>query len=527
VVPDCVATSKCTIGSSPNCQRLKDRFLAVQAGITDERDELQGKIHFKQQFCEEQSLSFTEQIESMNENLRKTQANLATATEDQNLAESGSHQKAAQHELTAKEYTDRKAVCCETQNTAESELCALEKIRGELMKMEGDPVFISDCVVSDWMDEECSATCGGGFGIQTRGVIVQPEGGGVTCPPLRDQRNCNMDACPVDCKVDDWSGWTSCSAECGGGVMERSRNVLVQAQHDGEPCEPGENEIACNIQNCDKPCVLSDWTSFTQCSKSCSAGSHRRFKTVMEEAVGQGGCPDPQSEERLHIWDHSCNQWKCRSPVTCNSKVDVVIVIDGSASLGQEGWKNSKSLTGKLVGALTSGTRDARVAVELFSGPKDWDDYLGCTGGSEGKTIDMKVQCGIEWVSHFSNDTQALNASAQAMDWPQSTTLTSVALGQAEAELVHGREDAQSVVVVITDGVPMSQRNTRSASMKLIDQGVKMLWVPVGNKAPLDLIKELASLPVDEHVIQIGSFSELGTQTTIDDIVSSICPVLI
>jgi len=308
--------------------------------------------------------------------------------------------------------------------------------------------------------------------------------------------------------------------------MERSRNVVVQPQHDGEPCEPEMSSIACNIAACDKPCVLSDWTPFTQCSKSCNIGSHRRFKTVVEEAIGQGHCADPQSEERLQVIAGGCNPWSCHSPVTCNSKVDVVIVIDGSASLGQEGWTNSKSLTGKLVEAITSGTRDARVAVELFSGPKDWDDYLGCTGDSNGKTIDMKVQCGIEWVSHFSNDTQALNASAQAMDWPQSTTLTSVALGQAEAELVHGREDAQSVVVVITDGVPMSQRNTRSASMKLIDQGVKMLWVPVGSKAPLDLIKELASLPVEEHVIQIGSFSELGTQKTIDDIVSSICPVV-
>jgi len=138
----------------------------------------------------------------------------------------------------------------------------------------------------------------------------------------------------------------------------------------------------------------------------------------------------------------------------------------------------------------------------------------------------MKTQCGIEWVSLFTNDSETLQETLTTdMEWPQSTTLTSVALGQAENMLVQGRETANSVVIVVTDGKPMSQRNTKSASQKLQEKA-KVVWIPVGNSAPIELIMELASLPKKENVIQISNFEQLEQDGTINDIVSTSCPVL-
>merc|ERR1712083_304512 len=100
-----------------------------------------------------------------------------------------------------------------------------------------------------------------------------------------------------------------------------------------------------------------------------------------------------------------------------------------------------------------------------------------------------------------------------------SSTLTSVALGQAESELTRGRTDANSVVIVITDGWPMSPTGTKQAAKKLMGTA-KVLWVPVGKNAPINLIKEMASLPQKDHVIPIKNFAQLRRSRTINKIVS-------
>merc|ERR550532_2040115 len=106
----------------------------------------------------------------------------------------------------------------------------------------------------------------------------------------------------------------------------------------------------------------------------------------------------------------------------------------------------------------------------------------------------------MHWVSHFTNDTASLSTAVANLAWPKSTTMTSLALTQAANELFNGREDAQSVVVLITDGWPMSRRNTNSAATKL-QQSAKVLYVPVGSAAPVDLIEEMASHPKEDHII--------------------------
>ena len=41
--------------------------------------------------------------------------------------------------------------CCDNQNEAKSQLCALDKIRGELLKMQNESYLdIVDCQVSEW-----------------------------------------------------------------------------------------------------------------------------------------------------------------------------------------------------------------------------------------------------------------------------------------------------------------------------------------------------------------------------------------
>jgi len=528
---DCKPTTKCTIGGNPNCQKLLDRFLVCQAGVMDRKAELEESIFDKQTYCEMESGKYQEQISGVNTRLRKERGDLAEGTRRQNENEEGSHQKSSQHAAVAARYTTEMRLCCDNKNDARSELCALEKIRGEVAKIQNSDNYFVDCAVSDWSNEECSVTCGGGVMKRARSIITQAQGGGVQCPPLTALVKCNDEECPMDCRLNDWEGWSGCSAECGGGVRERARTVFQEALTGGDPCEDTEEEEGCKIQACDTPCVLSPWGDWSSCSKMCGRGTQRRTKSIAQVATGSGECADEQDPERMAFTP--CNDFDCGdAPLKCESKVDVIILLDSSASLGEDGWTASHHLAGKLMEALGSGDNvQAKVALEVFGGPKTWADYDLCVLQSSTPltTGDMEGKCGIKWIGGRFQEGDAIKTmGVEVKDWGseqwlRSTTLTSVALGQADDQLYYGREDANSVVIVITDGWPMSQRNTKRAAKKL-QEHAKVIWVPVTRSAPIKMIQKMASLPAEDHVIEISDFAELETVGALNRIISTTCP---
>merc|ERR1719162_2654005 len=120
---------------------------------------------------------------------------------------------------------------------------------------------------------------------------------------------CSDKRCPVDCELAMWSGWSSCTAECGGGVTERVRAVEVQEAYGGKSCGETTATDQCNIQSCDNDCSLGSWTTWSPCSKMCDGGFQERRKNVAEDATGQGACPLVDSEERLEYFE--CNTQRC------------------------------------------------------------------------------------------------------------------------------------------------------------------------------------------------------------------------
>merc|ERR1719453_1238422 len=144
-----------------------------------------------------------------------------------------------------------------------------------------------------------------------------------------------------------------------------------------------------------------------------------------------------------------------------------------------DGWKSSLKAASQLVEGFDTSEDDAeekpgssRVALLLFGGPKDYEDLELCTEGPKDgqKPPDLKKNCGMEWISesddkssHFATDIAGLAKDIKRMKWPASTSMTSAALMQANDELKFGRKDAQSVVIVVTDGKPMSPGKTFEA----------------------------------------------------------------
>jgi uncharacterized protein YegL len=207
--------------------------------------------------------------------------------------------------------------------------------------------------------------------------------------------------------------------------------------------------------------------------------------------------------------------------------LDIVLLIDGSGSLGKEGWKASINAAQMLVNTFRVSENEeaeskANMAVILFSGPPTWSGVYKCTGQSA-KSVDMDTECRIKFVSHFSRNMKQIHDKIGELEWPQGSTLTSLALATAKAELSIGRKDAESVVIVITDGRPLSYRKTTLASRSL-RKVARLVWVPVTQYAPLKWVKLWATRRWEENVVQVESFEKLETPDVITHIIADICP---
>jgi len=54
----------------------------------------------------------------------------------------------------------------------------------------------------------------------------------------------------IDCKVGEWSSWSSCDSECDGGHQIRTRDQIVAARNGGVSCENLGELRSCNFDPC-------------------------------------------------------------------------------------------------------------------------------------------------------------------------------------------------------------------------------------------------------------------------------------
>jgi hypothetical protein len=519
--------AKCTITKSPQCYKLQERFLLIQAGIEDERDELQEEIEMLERYCEETKKTLETQIENDLEMLAQAQTKLAQATEKEADAGEEARQTDAENTQLNSDLKKQMKSCSSNYINFETEICALKKIRGEIYKLKGtNSPFFQDCEVGKWNPEECTKSCSGGEQKLTRSILNQAEvgsDGGAKCLPLEAMRSCNNQPCPIDCKLEAWTGWSKCSAPCGGGVMQRLREVKVAMKYGGHPCSTTSETRSCNNQACEKDCELTDWTAWSDCSKDCDGGTMKRQKFIKEAAEGQGKCPGEWSRNRLEYMEcalHRCDTDFSTEPIKCNTTLDVILLIDGSGSLGKSGWNAEIKAAKNFVDAFKDANK-VEMAVILFSGPRTWSGVSKCTGHAVASA--SLESCGIQQVTHYTEDLNKVTNLLNGLDWPQGSTLTSLALLTAKAEMTLGRGDIHTVVVVLTDGRPLSYRKTTEAS-KLIRKQARLIWVPITRFAPLSKIKEWATRRWQENVVVVKDFDELEKPQVVTHIIANMCP---
>ena len=140
----------------------------------------------------------------------------------------------------------------------------------------------------------CTRECGGGTKTRTRTVVVPPVGTGTACPHLTETVECNTQVCPVNCQVSDFSEFSRCTRECGGGTKTRTRTVVVPPSGGGTECPHLTETVDCNTQVCPPPvdCRVSDFSEFSPCTRECGGGTKTRTRTVVVSPAGEGAaCP--------------------------------------------------------------------------------------------------------------------------------------------------------------------------------------------------------------------------------------------
>merc|ERR1719482_1575503 len=135
--PEDKRAAKCTIKKSPQCYKLQSRFLAIQGGIADERDQLLEDIDRVERDCEEQKKTLETAIQNDEDLLATSNTKLAAATEKESTAGEIARQTSKQNDQYNADLVKQMKKCSNNYITFETELCALKKIRGELYKLKG------------------------------------------------------------------------------------------------------------------------------------------------------------------------------------------------------------------------------------------------------------------------------------------------------------------------------------------------------------------------------------------------------
>ncbi|XP_046705102.1 spondin-1b isoform X3 [Silurus meridionalis] len=170
----------------------------------------------------------------------------------------------------------------------------------------------SPCMLSEWISwSPCSATCGMGMRSRERYIKVFPEDGSSCREPTEETEKCvvNDDCSSGSCIVTEWADWEPCSVSCGVGMKKRAR-MLKTSTYTGSPCRVELEEVEkCMMPECNAlSCMVSEWSDWGHCSVSCGVGMHVRRRMSKTPAL-PGQCT-----EQLEQAD-KCMMPEC--PVDC------------------------------------------------------------------------------------------------------------------------------------------------------------------------------------------------------------------
>ncbi|XP_069582768.1 adhesion G protein-coupled receptor B3 isoform X5 [Ranitomeya imitator] len=154
----------------------------------------------------------------------------------------------------------------------------------------------------------CSFTCGKGQRTRTR-TCTPPQYGGRLCGgPEIQHKPCNIALCPVDGLWQEWSSWSQCSVTCSNGTQKRQRECSP-ASHGGSDCRgPYSETRECHNQDCTANGQWNHWGPWSGCSRSCDGGWEKRTRSCQGITITGQQCEGSGEDVR------KCNEQRCPAP---------------------------------------------------------------------------------------------------------------------------------------------------------------------------------------------------------------------
>lgn len=490
---------------------LHDKLSLMWGDYKDKVDELTMEMNKNAYLFEELQITLNDQIQILTNSKARFAMLLSEARS--NLAADREEIKAKNQQKTELEkvYIAEMKKCCERVKWIMfQDMCALIVVRNAVLETstECPGNQIVDCDIDNWVGKQCTVgcddscpviplatevyECGGWQEIYRKVVVAPPDECGLRCPPLSRTTKCNQKKCPVDCVLSEWSGWSKCTADCEGGVKSHTRSLMTKPLNGGLACNTQEEVEACNTMSCDRDCSLADWTAWAPCSVACGGGLQSRAKHVLIPTRGFGKCPTEDNKARFA--EQECNIQDCVGDEICVAFQDLLIAVDGSGSVNNDGFNILKSYALALVAKYEStyfGAAAMKVGVIEFGNGIIMED---------GVTVSPAMN-----VQPLTTDLATVKSSIEGMVLKKGFTNMAQAFALAETMYTStGRKGAQSAIMVVTDGKPSFAFQTNELVEQLDDKGVSRFFVVVGeNEKDLDLMKKWASAPWETNLLHI------------------------
>lgn len=477
---------KCTVPDrAVDCAALSDSMSRLKGILGDqghrnaeEMRKISKKCVLKKQKIDRNLVRLNNVAKTSSQTLVNLGKEIAAASRQQHIASKGHHD--AVHEQS-----ERKQRCKNDIYDLDKQICELKKSRADLLRLRGQSAMVIDCEVSPWKPKAaCSKSCDGGKQTFTREVVTKATGGS-RCPILTFDTVCNTAACPVDCKVGEWTPWTPCSATCGEGTRSKKRKVLVEPKNGGVPCEPTVESQICTGPPCETDCVLTEWGPWNPCTRACGGGKESRTRGIKKKATGRFHCPKAGSKARTEF--EACNTQSCpaKADLKCSSKADLIMLLDGSGSITEKAFEAQKAFAIDLA---------SRFMLDSSKG-----HLIGAVIFGEGASA----------VFPLTDDVAVIRSSIAGLQRGRGGASLSGGLIEAKQLLGQGRKDTSNIVFVLSDSPADSEVLSTEAARDLQSYGVRVVVTAVGEGMDASSLKALASKPKKQNFFTAKSFEEL------------------
>merc|ERR1711879_1061555 len=184
---------------------------------------------------------------------------------------------------------------------------------------------------------------------------------------------------------------------------------------------------------------------------------------------------------------------------TVQSPVDIIFVVDGSKSVGANGFELSKQFVGEVADRFTISPSDTQIAIVQFSSA-----YQQELSVSQGKDL-----------GNIHNALNAMTHLAQG-------TYTSTAIEFTSSLFNNDRPSAKRVMIVLTDGQSGDFEDLPKAKAVAASLGITMMSVGVGSGIGIYELK--ATADKDDYVFTMTDFNALVA--AVDDFSTEVCKII-